>query len=64
MSILDGMFHLLAEVLQVVEFAHAGHHLSRKKSENDLKNNSCLKKYTFVNVTFFIMSQFFLNAKS
>lgn len=57
------MFHLLAEVLQEVEFAHAGHHLSGKKSENDLKKNVVNKKYTFVNVAFLIISQFFLNMK-
>lgn len=33
MLILDGMFHLLAEVLQEVEFVHAGHHLSGKRNQ-------------------------------
>lgn len=56
------MFHLLAEVLQEVEFAHAGHHLSGKKNQRTiLKKNVVNKKYTFVNVAFLIISQFVLN---
>lgn len=64
MSILDGMFHLLAEVPPEVEFVHAGHHLREKKKHEE---EPCFKVFflyielhIFMNIVLLIMPQSFL----